>query len=411
MAIQGAEVLCLAVDPEVRAVLSALCAEAGVAATSHPGRSEPPGWRSAALVLLGLGEPAGGVGHDTGGAAEAAEAVWPPGLAGLPRREGVVVVHVPAPGAPVDPPGEVWRAAVAVGAEHVVGLAAGREWVVDRLRRAAWPSAFCVGVVGARGGAGATATAVALATAAARGAGRSGLRRDDPAVLLLDADPGGGGLDLALGAEELPGLRWDGLHDVRPPLPAGGLSHSLPTADGVRVLSHGRRAALVQEGAGAAVLAAARAEHAVVVLDLPRHPAAATVPGRSPARATPAPDVLLCVCPAEVRAVAAAPLVLRAWRDWPAARTHLLVRGPSPGGLRASEAGLAVAAGVEADGSRLHRTDEVRAEPRLAAALEHGHPFADHGRSPLRRWADRWVAEVLADRLPSRRGAAVPAGP
>jgi secretion/DNA translocation related CpaE-like protein len=356
-------VLCLSEDPEVRTRLVSTCRGTGAATTTD--LTDAATWWGAALVLLDDRE-AGRVGH-------------------LPRRDGVVLVH--AGSVDEDPGPVVWRRAVAVGAEHVVVLPAGLRWLAERVRRAARRRGRCVGVVGARGGAGATSAAIALASTAAALGHR---------VLLLDADPLGGGVDVALGAEDLPGLRWPDLHDLRGPLPPGGLAASLPVADGVPVLSHGRDAAAVEPDAVRAVVEAALDENELLVVDLPR------AGDETALAAVAAADALVCVCPAEVRAGAAAPAVLQRWTF--GAPVHLLVRGPSPGGLRPQDAAAAVRAGLtllDAGGSStrpgitLDRVDVVRAEPGLAAALERGESFASSARSPLRRWATTWLAELL----------------
>ena len=353
-------VLCLVDEPDLRARLLAACREVAVSPDVRAGPPEPAGWSTASLVLLD---------------ARSAEAV-----AVLPRRPGVVLVHHDPNGG--DPGSEVWRLAVAAGAEHVVVLPEGAGWLGELLVRSVRPGGRCVAVVGARGGAGATTTAIALATAAAA-AGRS--------VVLVDGDPLGAGVDLAMGAEELPGLRWHDLHDVRAPLPPGGLAAALPVADGVSVLAWGRGPA-PEPRAVRAVVRAALDEHDLVVLDLPRAGEAAA------SAAAMAAHVLLCVCPGELRAVASAPAVLRRWGT--AAELHLLVRGPAPGGLGGHDAGAAVAAGLGAAPggivpTSLSRVDVVRAEPGLAAALERGEAFAVGPRSPLRRWARRWLVEEL----------------
>lgn len=375
-------VLCVGADPDLRADLVAVCAEAGAGADSGAGRPGLAAWVDAPLVLVSAAEP------DL--------------VRDLPRRDGVVLVHRDPRGEDRDPGPDVWRTAVDVGAQQVVVLPLARDWLVDAVRRACRPRGLCVAVVGARGGAGATSTAVALATAGAATGHR---------VLLVDADPLGGGADLALGAEELPGMRWSDLHDVSGPLPPGGLAAALPVADGVAVLSHGRRGSRVDPAAADVVLRAGTDEFDLVVIDLPRagDDAAQTM--------ALAADVLLCVCPAEVRAAAAAPAVLA---GWPGARqVHLLVRGPAPGGLRPADAAAAVVAGITAlhggGPGRAGRVDQVgevdqvgqvaragfgrvdvlRAEPRLPAALERGEAFAVTTRSPLRRWATGWLGDVL----------------
>jgi len=359
-------VLCVGTDPDLRADLAAACAEAGAGADSATGRPGLSAWIDAPLVLVSAAEP--DLVHD------------------LPRRDGVVLVHQDPRGEDRDPGPDVWRAAVDVGAQQVLVLPLARDWLVDVVRGACRPRGLCVAVVGARGGAGATSTSVALATAGAA----TGRR-----VLLVDADPLGGGADLAMGAEELPGMRWTDLRDVTGPLPPGGLAAALPAADGVAVLSHGRGGTRVEPAAAQAVLRAGVDEHDLVVVDLPRA-------GDTAAQVMALlADVLLCVCPAEVRAAAAAPAVLAGWPG--ASQAHLLVRGPAPGGLRPADAAAAVVAGITAlDGGRgqvgrggFQRVDVLRAEPGLPAALERGEAFAVTTRSPLRRWATGWLVDQL----------------
>jgi secretion/DNA translocation related CpaE-like protein len=74
-----------------------------------------------------------------------------------------------------------------------------------------------IGVIGGCGGVGASSFAAVLAAVASR---------DRPSVL-LDLDPIAGGIDVLLGAEQVPGPRWSGLHlgggDLDPQLLADGL--------------------------------------------------------------------------------------------------------------------------------------------------------------------------------------------
>ena len=56
-------------------------------------------------------------------------------------------------------------------------------------------------------------------------------------VLLVDGDPWGGGLELALAAEETPGLRWPDLAEARGSIDPVQLADSLPVAGGFSFLS------------------------------------------------------------------------------------------------------------------------------------------------------------------------------
>ncbi|HEX2299834.1 MAG TPA: septum site-determining protein Ssd, partial [Pseudonocardiaceae bacterium] len=117
--------------------------------------------------------------------------------AALSRRDRVVVVVVAA-----GSDSEIWRRAVAVGAEHVAVLPEAEAWLVGALADAVEAPAEpgrVLAVVGGRGGAGASVLAAAVAVTA----GTAGHR-----ALLVDCDVLGGGLDLAVGAERTGGLRW-----------------------------------------------------------------------------------------------------------------------------------------------------------------------------------------------------------
>ncbi|MEJ2866068.1 septum site-determining protein Ssd [Actinomycetospora flava] len=275
-------------------------------------------WHSAARVLVDEG---------------AARAVGPLRLG---RRDGVVLL------CRGDPPGSLWEHAVGVGAEHVVSLPEGEDWLVSELADAgpgddAGPGRV-VAVVGGRGGAGASVLAVAVGAYASTRGSR---------VLLVDCDPLGGGLDLLAGAEQLEGLRWSGLA-----LGGGGggrvaaasLHEALPSPDGmITVLACDRAGEGPEPGAAVAVVEAGRRAGEVVVCDLPRHPTDTALAVADVA------DLVVLVVPAEVRAVAAAARVAEPLAER-GAPVRLVVRGPGPGGLDADDVanvlGLEVLASV-----------------------------------------------------------------
>ncbi|MGH8825622.1 MAG: septum site-determining protein Ssd [Jiangellaceae bacterium] len=288
------------------------------------------------------------------------------------RRHEVVLVGLDLDDA------DVWRRAVAVGADNVVFLPEAEPWLVDRLADAAeggGRDGVLVGVVGGRGGAGASVLGAALALTAAR----SGLRS-----MLIDLDPLGGGIDLVMGAEDCTGLRWPDFAETRGRLGGAELCDSLPASFGLTVLSWDRGDVLtVPAEAVRAVLTAAQRACDVVVLDLPRRVDAATEHALARCRSA------ILVVPAEVRAVAAAARVATgisaAARD-----VRVVVRGPSPSGLDGAEVAAALG---------LSLAVEMDAEPRLDELLERGEAPGRSGKGPLARACER----LLADLLPSMR--------
>ncbi|MEU6390128.1 septum site-determining protein Ssd [Streptomyces sp. NPDC046939] len=257
-------------DVELLDDLLRLCAAAGVRPEVGHGPPAARGrWEAAPLVL---------VGDDAAGR-----------LRGLARRRGVVLV-----GRDQDDPG-VWQRAVEIGADHVLMLPDGEQWLMDRIAdvvEGVGRPALTVGVVSGRGGAGASTLACALAVAAAK-AGRR--------TLLIDADPLGGGLDVLLGGEAVDGLRWPAFAQSRGRVGSTALEESLPQLHDLRLLSWDRGdLASVPPEAVRAVLAAARRRGGAVVVDLPRRVDAGSV------EALAQLDLGLLVVPPELRAVAAA---------------------------------------------------------------------------------------------------------
>ncbi|MFD9703118.1 septum site-determining protein Ssd [Lentzea sp. NPDC059081] len=272
--------------------------------------------------------------------------------AGFPRRSGVLVVHGG------DPP---WAPAVALGADGVLELPVDARVLVGALTDLGEgpPSdrGRVVSFVGGRGGAGASI----LATACGREA-----TADGGEAMLVDCDPLGGGLDLALGTESDEGARWPGVHCSGGTVPISALRAALPTAGGLSVLACDRAGPDPEPAAVAAVLDAGRRAGNTVVCDLPRHPTAAA------SAALDRTDLTILVVPAEVRATAAATRV--ATRLLTQGRTvRLVVRGPSPGNLQATEMADVIGVPLLA---------KMRPEPGLAELLERGR-FPRNAKGPL----------------------------
>lgn len=269
---------------------------------------------------------------------------------GLAGWRGPTVVVGPAGDA-----GEMWTQAARLGADRVAVLPESAQWLANHLTRLRNPAATAgvVGIVGGCGGSGAST----LAALVAAGAAGRGIR-----TLLVDGDGWGGGLEVALAAEAVPGLRWPDLLRASGAINPEQLAASLPESSGFSLLSRASGA----EGAGpgpagvaaaaAEVMRAARGGFGLVVVDLGRSPDSLDALGVHC-------DGFVVVVPARLRAAAAAAcLVARL----PAAPAGLVVRGPLAEGI---DAGL-VAGSVGVPGlgvlPRLRRVDAALAAGRVA---------------------------------------------
>jgi secretion/DNA translocation related CpaE-like protein len=289
---------------------------------------------------------------------------------GPARRRGVLLAARAGGDVGGAPAKSWWQAAVDCGAEHVALLPEAEPWLVERfaaLGRSASPAAHVVGVVGGRGGAGASVLAAALALTAAESGRRS---------LLLDADPLGGGVDLLLGAETAPGVRWPDLAAARGRLAPGSVSGAVPSVDGVGLLSWHRGAPVeIPTEAVRAVLDEVIGCWDLVVVDLPRVTTSLSREMADRCRR------ILVVVPAEVRASAAAGSVAAALAG--TTELALVVRGPAPTGLPAE---------AVAEGLGLPLVGCLRAEGGIAATLDRGELFALRERGPLRTLCRKLLA-------------------
>ncbi len=288
---------------------------------------------------------------------------------GWPRRRSVLVVGP----AEVDP--GLWRAALTLGAEDGLVLPADEHAVVGALSRYRAPrrrAGAAVAVLGGHGGAGASVLAAAVATRAVDDLSGS--------ALLLDLDELGGGIDLIFGVEDSAGLRWPDLTLDGGAVFADSLHAAVPHAAPGLALLCPRRGVDHRIGvdAAVAVIEAGRDSGDVVVVDLPR----AT---DSVCRAVvECVDLVVVVTTATVRGCAAARETVTRWRPV-TDRLGLVVRGPAPGGLTASQ----IATIVDID-----LLAALRPQRHLAVAIESGRlPLGR--RSPLGAAADAVLDRVL----------------
>jgi secretion/DNA translocation related CpaE-like protein len=343
--------LLLSADEALVTAVTAVAEQVGTRPTHVRRVGEAGGlWDRAPFVLLGL---------------DAA-----PTVSGrLSRRAGVVLVT-----ADPDDAG-VWSVAADIGAEFVAVLPDAAPWLPEVLRpllesaAASRRRAPVVAVAGGRGGAGASALAVALGVASARAGNRT---------LLLDLDAEGGGLDLLLGAEEHPGVRWPGLAGLRGRVDPAVLLDAVVTLQRLpaplHLVSADREPARFGADAVRALLESVAAAVELTVVDLGR------VCGPAADAALAATDRCLLIVPRETRAAVGAARVKQRLQA-AGVPVELVVRGPAP-------AGLSVAAVEEMIG--MAAVASLRPDGGLAAALDVGEPVPASG--PLGRFAADWVS-------------------
>ena len=348
----GNGILALVGDPALRDDVDRVAAAVGLAVVHA---SEPSGrnvWTGAAAVLL-----------DVAAAQSCAHRV-------LPRRGRVVLV------VRSEPTAADFQAAIAVGAQKVIVLPNQDGELMAELSDAADASrdedrrGAIVGVIAGRGGAGASVFATALAQTAAD-------------ALLVDADPWGGGIDLVLGCEGETGLRWPDLTLQGGRLSYTALRDALPQRHGVSVLSGGRTGSDIDAVPLGAVIDAGSRGGTTVICDLPRRSTDAVE------RVLDAADLVVVVAPADVRSCAAA-AAIAPWVSAANPNAGVVVRGPSPGGLRSVDVaeivGLpllarmrsqpGVADDLERGGLRLRRRSPLAAAARRVLAVLHRHQAA-----------------------------------
>jgi len=320
-------VLAVLTDSHLRDELDRVAAAVGVRVV-HAGAGSPVSrktWSAAAAVVL-----------DQAAADRC-------GQAALPRRAHVSVVTA------TEATTATWSAAITVGAQHVLRLPEQEGELIRGLAEAVESArddglrGEVVAVIGGCGGAGASLFAAALAQAAAD-------------ALLVDLDPWGGGIDLLVGGETAPGLRWPDLALQSGRLNWSAVREALPRHRGISLLSGTRRGYELDAGPVDAVVDAGRRGGVTVVCDLPRRLTDATQTALDTA------DLVVVVSPCDVRACAATATIAAVLATINPS-LGLVVRGPSPGGLRAAEV---------ADIAGLPLLASVRAQPRLAEQLEHG---------------------------------------
>ncbi len=333
-----------------------LSAAAGVVPeVATDGQAALRAWSAAPIVLLG---------------ADLANAL---ARIGPPRRVGV---HIVSWGGVPD---EIFRTALAVGAENVAELPRSESWVIEALSDLeAVGAGFTVGVIGGSGGAGATIFACALGQVAAR----TGM------AMVLDVDPLGAGLDRVLGCEGVDGVRWEALSQTTGRLSARSLRDAVPRRQGLGVLTWAPGTpGSVQAFAVREALSAAQRGHDLVVVDLPRR-----VDQVLEEVVSRCDHVFVVVHPTVVGIASAARVCARLGGP---GSTSLVVRRP---GVESGEVGRAIGLPVSV---------EMADQRGLAEAIDLGAGPVRSWRGPLGRAAAAALREL--SRAPHEAGLRVPA--
>ncbi|MFI6827282.1 septum site-determining protein Ssd [Kribbella sp. NPDC050241] len=275
------------------------------------------------------------------------------------HRPGVVVVGSALDG------DELYRCAFDIGADAVFRLPAEEPALAGKLADTldgGVRTALTLAFVGGCGGAGATT----LASAVAVFGNRRGFR-----TMLIDGDPLGGGIELALGIERDDGDRWPKLLNASGRISAAALRSALPTVDGLAVLSWDQSdVTVLPPETMSSVLGAAQRSSDLVVVDLPRRADPAVEEGFIRAAAT------LLVVPRDVRSVAAAKRLVGPLRAV-AGDLRVVTRESRVNGLGATDV---------ASHLSLPLATNLGRERDLAAAMDQGR-FDPRPRGPLARAA------------------------
>jgi len=328
--VQGTSVLLVSGSPATQGEVARVCAAAAVGLVMVDSVEQvAESWDLAAAILIG---------SDARG-----------GLAGW--RGPTIVVG------PESEAGKMWRQASLLGADRVAVLPESAQWLANHLTRLRDPqaSAKVVGLLGGCGGAGTSTLAALLAV----GSAARGMR-----TLLVDGDAWGGGLDLALGMRDVPGLRWPDLMHAAGAINPEQLTASLPGAGGISLLSWGAGTTRgapegSPESAASEVFRASREAFDLVVVDLARPAGDGTVlAGHC--------DAYIVVVPARVRAAQAAGLLAG---ELPAAPVGVVVRGPLAEGVDARMVADAVGHACLGSYPSLRRLREVPASGRMGDAV------------------------------------------
>ena len=154
-----------------------------------------------------------------------------------------------------------WQLAMQLKAQHVEVLPTQTEWLLEHLVPPVDSHAHIVVVTPVVGGAGASTVACALAAQYVQ----QGLN-----VCLVDTDLGAGGLDVVMGCEQEPGMRWSDLSQLQGAVAGNELFDSLIVSKGIHVLAPKRGQFHIEFAQISNVIETVATACDVVIIDTPR---------------------------------------------------------------------------------------------------------------------------------------------
>ena len=154
-----------------------------------------------------------------------------------------------------------WQSAMQLNAKHVVTIPDSRDWLIANLTPPITNLGSCISVVPAVGGAGASLLAAGFSHHA---------RQIFNEVALVDTDFDSAGLDIMLGMESQTGMRWQDFTNLTGAISGNDIFRSLPTRDGVGLLTHGLVKCRPESLPISEILKQLQTSCGLVVVDLPR---------------------------------------------------------------------------------------------------------------------------------------------
>jgi len=154
-----------------------------------------------------------------------------------------------------------WQFAAKLSANHIAVIPDSRDWLVAHLSAPVTKKGLCVAIIPGSGGAGASLLSVGLAFHA---------RQLFSDVVLVDLDESSAGLDIVLGIETQPGMRWQDFHSLTGSISGSDILRGLPARDGVALLTHNDSKSTPAKFVPEAIIEQLRGVSGLVIIDFPR---------------------------------------------------------------------------------------------------------------------------------------------